>query len=147
MSPPRRDFDTTKVGPEIDKLANRQKAHRIAFESTLREVFLKQHVHLRDAVSEWSHETTVYFGLYQGEEVAVKVFTMASDHLADVVAAYGGFKIECEKTMVLSRRSRHIVQVLEYGDAALPDDLPDELRSFFPFGSGAVHDHRTGTIR
>ena len=41
---------------------------------------------------------------------------------------------ECEKTMILSRRSRNVLQVIEYGDAELPEDLPDELREFFPLG-------------
>jgi serine/threonine protein kinase len=34
--------------------------------------------------------------------------------------------------MILSRRSQQILQVLEYGDAELPSDLPEELREFFP---------------
>jgi len=51
-----------------------------------------------------------------------------------VASAYGAFKVECEKTMILSRRSRDILQVLEYGDADLPDDFPSEFRDFFPLG-------------
>ena len=35
-------------------------------------------------VSDTSTETDVYFGLYQGEEVAVKIFTMATGELVDV---------------------------------------------------------------
>jgi len=34
--------------------------------------------------------------------------------------------------MILSRRSKDILQVIEYGDAELPVDLAAELREFFP---------------
>ena len=109
-----------------------RREHRASFETALKEVFLNQHVQLRDAISENSRETDVYFGLYQGEEVAVKIFTLASDDIREVASAYGAFKVECEKTMILSRRSRNVVQVLEYGDAELPEDFPAELHKFFP---------------
>jgi serine/threonine protein kinase len=77
-------------------------------------------------------ETVVYGGFYHGEEVAVKVFVPAVEGLEYAVSAFGAFKVECEKTMILSRRSNSILQVIEYGDAEVPDDLPQELREFFP---------------
>lgn len=125
---------TVSVEEAVRTLAKRRRAHRAAYDASLHEVFLTQQVQLRELISGNSNETEVYFGLYQGEEVAVKIFTSPADELCDVASAYGAFKVECEKTMILSRRSRHIVQVLEYGDAELPGDLPDELCQFFPLG-------------
>ena len=128
----RRRHDSTAQVPATDRATARIANHQAAFDATLKEVFLTQGVQLREPLGQASKETVVYAGLYQGEEVALKVFTFASDDLGEVAAAYGAFKVECEKTMVLSRRSRAIVQVLEYGDTSLPGDMPDELRAFFP---------------
>lgn len=124
---------TTTVADER-RTVQRRDAHRAAFDATLKEVFLKVHVRLGEPLGEMSRETVVYAGSYQGEEAAVKIFTFGAKDIADVASSYGAFKVECEKTMILSRRSRAIVQVFEYGDAELPDDMPRELREFFPLG-------------
>jgi serine/threonine protein kinase len=125
---------TTTAVTEANRVLQRRDAHRAAFDATLKEVFLKQQVRLAEPIGELSKETVVYGGTYQGEEVAVKIFTFASPDIADVASSYGAFKVECEKTMILSRRSRAIVQVFEYGDAEFPDDMPQELKQFFPLG-------------
>jgi len=125
---------TTTAFPSINEVLQRRDTHRAAFDATLKEIFLKQQVRLTEPIGELSKETVVYGGSYQGEEVAVKIFTFASPDIADVASCYGAFKVECEKTMVLSRRSRAIVQVFEYGDAEFPDDMPEELAQFFPLG-------------
>ena len=125
-------FDTTTAVPTASDILEKRKVHQAAFEATLKEVFLSQHIRLNDPLAKPSKETVVYSGLYHGEEVAVKVFVPAVNDLNDAIAAFGAFKVECEKTMILSRRSKQILQVIEYGDAELPDDLPVELREFFP---------------
>ena len=79
----------------------------------LKEIFLKQDLQLLDPISTESKETTVYGGFYLGEEVAVKVFVMPVDDLRDAISAYGAFKVECEKTMILSRADPHVLQVRE----------------------------------
>ncbi|MDA3962070.1 MAG: protein kinase [Planctomycetota bacterium] len=124
----------TTVVPNENAALQRRDTHRAAFDATLKEVFLKVQVRLSEQLGEMSKETVVYGGTYQGEEVAVKIFTFGAEEIADVASSYGAFKVECEKTMILSRRSRAIVQVFEYGDAELPLDMPQELREFFPLG-------------
>lgn len=123
---------TVVAAPVATSSLNRRKAHKAAFDAALKEIFLSQHVQLREPIGTESHETVVYGGMYQGEEVAVKIFTLGIDDMRDAISAYGAFKIECEKTMILSRASSAVVQVLEYGDADLPPDMPQELREFFP---------------
>jgi serine/threonine protein kinase len=113
-------------------LLQRRREHHAAFEATLKEIFLAQQVQLGEPLAKGSSETVVYGGIYHGEDVAVKVCSPATADLADAMSMFGAFKVECEKTMVLSRRSRNILQVVEYGDAELPEDLADELREFFP---------------
>jgi hypothetical protein len=125
-------FDTTTAVPTASELLERRAIHQAAFEATLKEVFLSQHIRLTEPLAKPSKETVVYSGLYHGEEVAVKIFVPAVADVDDAIAAFGAFKVECEKTMILSRRSKQIVQVIEYGDAELPDDLAEELREFFP---------------
>jgi serine/threonine protein kinase len=125
---------TVAVAPAPPAKSVLRQAHRAAFDATLKEVFLGQQVQLREPIGAESKETVVYGGLYQGEEVAVKVFTLAVDDLRDAISAYGAFKVECEKTMILSRAHSDVVQVVDYGDADLPDDLAPELREFFPLG-------------
>lgn len=123
----------TTTGPlSTSELLARRQSHQAMFEATLKEVFLSQHVRLTEPLAKPSKETVVYSGIYHGEEVAVKVFVPAVPDITDAIAAFGAFKVECEKTMILSRRSKAILQVIEYGDAELPDDLPEELREFFP---------------
>lgn len=126
--------DSTERSPRPGTSALRKRRHQAAYDAALKEVFISQRVQLTEQISETATETDVYFGFWQGEEVAVKVFTMVGDDLGDVVSGYGAFKVECEKTMILGRRSRHVLQVLEYGDAELPDDLSEDLRPFFPLG-------------
>ena len=126
-----RDATTDAV---VSAALQKRAAHRAVFDTTLQEVFLSQRVQLRDPIGSLSKETVVYGGIYESQQVAVKIFTMAADDIRDTIGAYGAFKIECEKTMILSRRSEHIVQVLEYGDAELPEDMPEEMRQFFPLG-------------
>lgn len=125
--------DTTEVvqvpGPSNKAL---RRSHAAAFDAALQEIFLKQKLQLQDPISTDSKETAVYGGLYHGEQVAVKVFVMAVDDLRDAISAYGAFKVECEKTMILSRADPHVLQVIEYGDAEIPPDMPQELREFFP---------------
>ena len=125
-------FDTTTAVPTASEILERRSIHQAAFEATLKEVFLAQHIRLTEPLAKPSKETVVYSGLYHGEEVAVKIFVPAVADIDDAIAAFGAFKVECEKTMILSRRSKQIVQVIEYGDAELPDDLAEELREFFP---------------
>ncbi|MFW5751399.1 MAG: protein kinase domain-containing protein [Planctomycetota bacterium] len=126
--------ETATIEPRLNAGIQRRQAHQAVFDTMLQEVFLSQRVQLRDPIGRMSKETIVYGGLYEGMEVAVKLLTVACDDVRDVIGAYGAFKVECEKTMILSRRSSHIVQVLEYGDAELPQDMPDEMREFFPLG-------------
>jgi serine/threonine protein kinase len=126
------DFETTTAGPATSDVLRRRNMHEAAFEATLKEVFLSQQIQLVEPIAKASKETVVYGGFYHGEEVAVKVFVPAVDDLEDAIAAFGAFKVECEKTMILSRRSKSILQVIEYGDADMPVDLPSELKEFFP---------------
>ena len=123
--------DTTTERRENDVLRQRLR-HSAAFDAMLKEVFLSHQIQLLDPLAKPSKETLVYAGMYQGEEVAVKIFVPAVVDLADGLSAFGGFKVECEKTMILSRRSRAVLQVIEYGDAELPEATPEELRQFFP---------------
>jgi serine/threonine protein kinase len=124
--------ETTTANPGSSEVLRRRQAHQAAFEATLKEVFLQQQVQLVEPLAKPSKETVVYGGLYHGEDVAVKVFCPAVDDVGDAIAAFGAFKVECEKTMILSRRSKAILQVIEYGDADLPTDLAEELAEFFP---------------
>ncbi len=125
-------FDTTTAAPVAGELLAKRKAHQAAFEATIKEVFLTQAVRLGEPLAKPTKETVVYGGVYHGEDVAVKIFCPAVTEVEDALGAFGAFKVESEKTMILSRRSKAILQVIEYGDAALADDLPDELREFFP---------------
>ena len=61
-------------------------------------------VQLREPIGSTDKETIVYAGRYQDQDVAVKIFTAIHDDIRDTVGAYGAFKVECEKTMILSRR-------------------------------------------
>ena len=122
------------IEPSINQVMQRRVDHQAAFESTLKEVFLRYRVQLREPIGEHSKETVVYRGLFQGRRVAVKIFTASTDVLHEQVGAYGAFKVECEKTKVLSQQSQHVVEVLDYGDTIIPDDMPDVLRQFFPLG-------------
>ncbi|MBA3709666.1 MAG: protein kinase [Planctomycetes bacterium] len=124
--------ETTTVSPGIDEVLRRRQIHKAAFEATLKEVFLQQQIQLVEPLAKASKETVVYGGLYHGEEVAVKIFIPAVGDIDDAIGAFGAFKVECEKTMILSRRSKAILQVIEYGDADLPKDLAQELSEFFP---------------
>ena len=126
------DYGSTTAAQPASELLNRREVHAAAFEATLKEVFLSQGLQLIEPLAKGSKETVVYGGRYHGEAVAVKIFVPAVDDFEDALSAFGSFKIECEKTMILSRRSPHILQVLEYGDAEIPRDLPEELREFFP---------------
>lgn len=110
----------------------RRKTHQAIFDATLKELFLPYGLQLREPIAEASKHTVVYGGLYEGEEVAVKILTLAVDDYRDAVSEYGAFKVECEKTMLLSRRSTSILQVIEYGDIDVPKKLPEELLQFFP---------------
>ena len=125
-------FDTTTAVPTASEILEKRKTHQAAFEATLKEVFLSQHIRLTEPLAKPSKETVVFAGLYHGEDVAVKIFVPAVSDIEDAIAAFGAFKVECEKTMILSRRSKAILQVIEYGDAELPEDLAKELRDFFP---------------
>ena len=124
--------ETTTAAPAVSETLRRRLAHQAAFEATLKEVFLQQQVQLVEPIAKASKETVVYGGFYHGEEVAVKIFVPMVEELEDAVSAFGAFKVECEKTMILSRRSKAILPVIEYGDADLPRDLAEELREFFP---------------
>jgi len=124
--------ETTTASPSSNETQRRRRLHQAAFEATLKEVFLSHQVQLLEPLAKASKETVVYGGFYHGEEVAVKVFAPAVDDAADALSAFGAFKIECEKTMILSRRSKAILPVIEYGDAELPADLPAELAELFP---------------
>ncbi|TVR16816.1 MAG: hypothetical protein EA401_00950 [Planctomycetota bacterium] len=128
------DNDETTALVDVPQQSNRalRRVHAAAFDAALHEIFLKQKLQLLDPISTESKETSVYAGRYHGEDVAVKVFVLAVDDLRDAISAYGAFKVECEKTMILSRSDPHILQVLEYGDAEVPPDMPQELREFFP---------------
>ena len=110
----------------------KRRMHQAIFDAILKELFLTYGVQLREPIAEASKHTVVYGGLYQDEEVAVKILTLAIDDKRDAVSEYGTFKVECEKTMLLSRRSSSILQVIEYGDIDVPADLPEELKQFFP---------------
>jgi serine/threonine protein kinase len=125
-------LETTTAGNAIGDVLRHRVVHEAAFEATLKEVFLAQQIQLVEPISKASKETVVYGGVYHGEDVAVKIFVPAVGDLEDAVASYGAFKVECEKTMILSRRSKSILQVVEYGDAEIPQDLSQELREFFP---------------
>jgi serine/threonine protein kinase len=125
-------MDTTTAGPATSDRLSRRNSHQAAFEATLKEVFLSQQIQLVEPLAKATKETVVYGGFYHGEEVAVKIFVPTVDEIEDAVSAFGAFKVECEKTMILSRRSNAILQVIEYGDADVPADLPDVLREFFP---------------
>ncbi len=125
-------LETTTAGPATSDLLRRRNTHQAAFEATLKEVFLSQQIQLVEPLAKATKETVVYGGFYHGEEVAVKIFVPAVEELEDAVSAFGAFKVECEKTMILSRRSNSILQVIEYGDAEVPDTLEDELKEFFP---------------
>ena len=125
--------ETTTAGtPQSSELLRRREIHAAAFEATLKEVFLAQGIQLVEPLAKASKETVVYAGRYHGESVAVKIFIPAVEEIEDALSGFGAFKVECEKTMILSRRSPHILQVMEYGDAELPHDLAEELREFFP---------------
>lgn len=121
---------TAQVGPS--DLLRRRATHQAAFEATLKEIFLAQQVQLSYPLAKANKDTVVYGGVYHGEQVALKIFVPAVEDLEDTIADFGVFKVECEKTMILSRRSKDILQVIEYGDAELPTDLPSELKEFFP---------------
>ncbi len=110
----------------------KRRMHQAIFDATLKELFLGYGVQLREPIAEASRHTVVYGGLYQDEEVAVKILTLAVDEMRNAVSEYGTFKVECEKTMLLSRRSENILQVIEYGDIDVPKELPDEILQFFP---------------
>ena len=125
-------LDTTTAVPTTSEILEKRLIHGPAFEATLKEVFLTQAIRLTEPLAKPSKETVVYGGLYHGEEVAVKIFIPAVADFSDAIAAFGAFKVECEKTMILSRRSKAILQVIEYGDAELPEDMPEELAEFFP---------------
>lgn len=124
--------ETTTASVVASDLLRRRATHQAAFEATIKEVFLSQQVQLSDPIAKANKETVVYGGVYHGEPVAVKIFIPAVDDLEDAITDFGVFKVECEKTMILSRRSKDILQVIEYGDAELPDDMPNELKEFFP---------------
>lgn len=124
--------DTTTAPPSVSEVLRRRIAHQAAFEATLKEIFLAQQVQLTEPLAKASKETIVYGGRYHGEDVAVKIFVPAIDDVVDAISAFGVFKVECEKTMILSRRSKYILQVIEYGDAELPENLASELAEFFP---------------
>lgn len=124
--------DTTTASPGGGEIFRRRKVHQAAFEATLKEVFLQQRVQLLEPIAKAAKETMVYGGLYHGEDVAVKIFVPAIEDQRDIISAFGAFKVECEKTMILSRRSKDVLPVIEYGDADLPADMAIELREFFP---------------
>ena len=126
------DHATTTLGPSMTEVLRRRIMHQAAFEATLKEAFLAQQVQLGEPLAKASSETIVYGGKYHGDDVAVKIFVPAVDDIGDALAAFGAFKVECEKTMILSRRSKSILQVSEYGDAELPVGLASELHEFFP---------------
>ena len=134
MPDPLESHETTTAPPAVSETLRRRLAHQAAFEATLKEVFLAQQVQLTEPIAKASKETIVYGGIYHGDDVAVKIFAPVIDELTDAISAFGAFKIESEKTMILSRRSKAILPVIEYGDAELPADLPAELREFFPLG-------------
>jgi serine/threonine protein kinase len=124
--------ETSTAGPSSNERLRRRVNHQAAFEATIKEVFLAQQVQLTEPLAKGSKETVVYGGIYHDEDVAVKIFIPAVDDITDAISMFGDFKIECEKTMILSRRSKAILPVIEYGDADLPTDLSEELREFFP---------------
>jgi serine/threonine protein kinase len=130
-----RDATTTAAAAvQASELLRRRQVHQVAFDVTLKEIFLQQQVQLTEPLAKAGKETVVYAGQYHGEDVAVKICCPAVEDIADAVTVFGAFKVECEKTMILSRRSKSILQVIEYGDAELPEELPEELREFFPLG-------------
>lgn len=126
------DYGDSTAEIRTSALLQRRQEHSAAFEATLKEIFLSQQVQLIEPLAKGTKETVVYGGIYHGDEVAVKIYAPAVDELDDCISAYGAFKVECEKTMILSRRSKAILQVIEYGDAELPSDLAGELKDFFP---------------
>ncbi len=121
---------------EASGAVQRRRTHKVLFDASLKEIFLSQQVGLREPIGSEGRETVVYAGVYHGEDVAVKVFTLAAeaDDLSDAISAYGAFKVECEKTMILSHAHPNVLQVIEYGELEVPTDFPDELREFFPLG-------------
>ena len=125
-------LDTTTAQPQSGEVLAKRRVHQAAFEATLKEIFLNQAIRLSEPLARPTKETVVFGGMYHGEDVAVKIFCPAAIEAEDALGAFGAFKVECEKTMILSRRSKAILQVIEYGDAALPEDLADQLREFFP---------------
>ncbi|MCS6969706.1 MAG: protein kinase [Planctomycetota bacterium] len=125
------DSSTITGVPSTERL-RRRTLHAAAFEAVLKETFLAQGIQLIEPLAAASKETVVYGANYHGEQVAVKIYVPAVDEIEEALSSFGAFKVECEKTMILSRRSPHVLQVLEYGDAELPRDLPDELVDLFP---------------
>lgn len=109
-----------------------RRQHQAIFDATLKEIFLSEQVQLGEPIAEASLHTVVYNGHYDNRNVAVKILTLASETLRDGISTYGSFKVECEKAMVLSHSHPSILRILEYGDAALPEQMPEELKAFFP---------------
>lgn len=106
--------------------------HQAIFDATLKEIFLAEQVQLGEPIAQTGIHSAVYSGYYGGDEVAVKILILASETLRDGIGTYGSFKVECEKAMVLSRYHESILRILEYGDAMVPEQMPSELKSFFP---------------
>ena len=136
----------TYMIPPAESLMGRRMRHQVAFDATLKEVFLTHGVQLREPIGSTSKgETIVYGGMYRDAEVAVD--TPATTLMFAMPSVNMAHSNESEKTMILSRRHPSIVQVMEYGDADLPDDMPQELREFFPQGWCHSHDYRAGFLR
>lgn len=125
------DSSTITHLPPTERLKRRSQ-HAAAFEAALKECFLTHGIQLTEPLAPAGKETVVYGGVYHGDSVAVKIFVPAVDEIEDALSAFGAFKVECEKTMILSRRSPQVLQVLEYGDAELPAALHQELADLFP---------------
>jgi serine/threonine protein kinase len=118
--------------PPSAALARRRQQHPAIFDATLKEIFLGEKVQLGEPIASAGLHTVVYSGYYAGQDVAIKILTLAADTMRDAISTYGSFKVESEKAMVLSQRHDCILQVLEYGDAEVPEHMPAELKSFFP---------------